>query len=270
MKISATSALVLNWSAPNLWQTTQALDYLNNLDMSKGKELIDQFDETANYWHTQVVSGRKFWMKKATLEFLKHYPQAQIIILGAGIAPLSIEIGSLYPSCKIFDVDQYAMAEKEALVNKNPNNIKFIECDVSNITLLQKKLNDAGFNPHVPSMIIMEGIVYYISSDSLLSILKHFRQFDPVITCDFSVFSEKVNEKTRGYLTDVRKKIINYANLSFFTCYDENEMAQLFKMAGFQNVRLINTRQIQKERTGSEEPFTANDISWNRVILASS
>lgn len=269
MKISATSALVLNWSAPNLWQTTQAKHYLKKLDLSKSKDLIQQFDETANYWHTQVVSGRNFWMKKAAVEFLKHYPQAQVAILGAGIAPLSVEIGSLYPECKIFDVDQYSMAEKEAIVNRKPNNIKFIECDVTNISMLQKKLNDNGFDPNVPLLIIMEGIVNYITPDSLLSMVKHFRQFDPVLTCDFSVFPEKVHERTRGFLTDARTKITDYAELSYFTCYDENEMVQLMKMAGFQNVRLINTRQLQKERTGSEEPFTSNDISWNRVILAS-
>lgn len=258
----------MTWSVASLWDTSQAKAYVKNLDLSNGDDLIRQFDETANDWYTQVISGRKFGIKKHAIAFLNQFPEGQIVILGAGIAPLSVELGSLYPSCKIFDVDQYGMSEKKALVNNKPSNIEFIECDITSITWLILKLNNAGFDSELPMMMIMEGIVYYLSPDALMSMLKHFRHYNAAIVCDFSVYAEKVHEKTRMYATEVRRKITEYANLPFFTCYNEDQMIQVMKMAGYQNIQITNTRQLQQERTGNPDPFTSNDMSWNRVLIA--
>jgi O-methyltransferase involved in polyketide biosynthesis len=258
----------MNWSKASLWETGPAKAYLKKLNLLIGKDLDSRFDDEANHWHTQVVTGRKFGIKKHALEFLKQFPQAQVVILGAGIAPLSIELGSLFPLSKIFDVDQSGMIEKETLIHKKPNNIQFIECDVTSITWLIHKLQNAGFDSNLPMMIIMEGIVYYLSPDALMSMLKHFRHYNAVIVCDFSVYAERVHEKTRPFAIEVRKKMMESADLPFFTCYNEDEMIQVMKMAGYQNIHITNTRQLQQERTGSPDPFTSNDMSWNRVLIA--
>ena len=67
MKISATSALVLNWTDEKLWQSPETLAYSNQLDLSEGEELFKLFSEKETFMHLQSVSGRKYFMKQKVL-----------------------------------------------------------------------------------------------------------------------------------------------------------------------------------------------------------
>jgi len=127
MKISATSALVLNWTDPHIWKTGKARNYFNELDLSEGDELFEQFSERENYMHLQSVSNRKYFIRKKCVEFLSLYqkcveflslyPQGQILFFAAGISPMSVEVAELFPESLIFDIDKYLMNEKKSFIN---------------------------------------------------------------------------------------------------------------------------------------------------------
>jgi len=113
MIISDTSALVLNWSAPDIWKSQNARDYFNRLNLSAADNLLKLFDEKENFMHTQAVSNRKFFVRKCAVEFLEKNKDGQVVILAAGIAPLSVDLASLFPESTIFDIDKYLMRDKE-------------------------------------------------------------------------------------------------------------------------------------------------------------
>jgi len=73
MKISATAALVMNWTDPELWQCKEAQNYLAQLDLSEGDRLYYQFSEWENYMHLHYFSGGikpyVFWSPSFTTNF---------------------------------------------------------------------------------------------------------------------------------------------------------------------------------------------------------
>lgn len=272
MKISATSTLVLNWSDHSLWQSRETLAYNAQLDLSEGEQLFKLFSEEENFMHKQAVSGRKYFMKKKVLSFLqelfKEEKSGQVIILAAGLAPLSIEIASLYPSSRVFDVDKYLMDEKRELINGEPSNIEFIDCDITDLIALSDKLVNHNLKFDKPSIAVMEGILYYLPKESLKNILHFLKKNNIAFVGDFCLKPELVNEKTRFYLTDVFRKITEEVQLDFINFYSAVEITDLLKEAGYENVSITNMQQIQEERVGDKNPFSENNSCWVRNIYA--
>ena len=272
MKISATSTLVLNWSDHSLWQSRETLAYNAQLDLSEGEKLFKLFSEEENFMHKQAVSGRKYFMKKKVLSFLQELfkveKSGQVIILAAGLAPLSIEIASLYPSSRVFDVDKYLMDEKRELINGEPSNIEFIDCDITDLIALSDKLVNHNLKFDKPSIAVMEGIIYYLPTDSLKNILNFLQKNNIAFVGDFCLKPELVNKKTRFYLTDVFRKIKEEVSLDFINFYSAEETIDLLQEAGYKKISVLNMQQIQEERVGEKNPFSEKNSCWVMNIYA--
>ena len=272
MKISATSTLVLNWTDSNLWQSRETVNYNQKLDLSEGEPLFKLFSEEETFMHTQAVSGRKYFMKKRVLGFLEELrnqgESGQVIILAAGLAPLSVEIASLFPTCRVFDVDKFLMDEKKELINGKPSNIEFIECDITDLTVFRDKLLNHNFQLDKPTIAVMEGIIYYLPTDSFKNILNFLQKNNIVFVGDFCLKPELVNEKTRFYLTDVFRKIKEEVLLDFINFYLAEETTNLLQEAGYKKISVSNMQQIQEERVGEKNPFSEKNSCWVMNIYA--
>jgi O-methyltransferase involved in polyketide biosynthesis len=273
VSISATSALVLNWTDRNVWQSPLAAEYLRDLDLSEGQSLLERFSDEENLMHTQTVSCRKYFTKKTVCEFLERLQReeknGQVVILAAGLAPLSLEIASLFPKSAVFDVDLHNMREKEELLGGRASNIAFCECDITDIEKLDTVLAAAGFRKGEPTIAVLEGILYYLAPDALGKILGYLSESKAAVVGEFGLQPESVNEKTRVHLLSAFAKIQGEVNLDFVTFYSDEAITKLFRDAGFGSVTLHNFQPIQKERTGEQFPFTAPDSSWIRSFRAS-
>lgn len=272
MKISATSALVLNWTENKLWQSAEALAYDARLDLSEGKPLLNLFSEHENFMHTQIVSSRKFFVRNKVIAFLndlqRQNKQGQVLILAAGLAPLSLEIAALFPTNRIFDVDKYHMPEKEKLVDGMPANISFIECDITDVSKLNELLQKEGFRPDEPTIAVLEGITYYLTDAALRGILLYLSGNKTVVVGEFGLKPELVNEKTRFHQEDVFSKIKQQVKLDFITYYSDEEIKGLLESAGYKSIEFTNFQLIQAERTGNEFPFSSPNSSWIKAIYA--
>lgn len=272
MKISATSALVLNWTEEDLWETPEAMRYFRRLDLSEGQPLLEMFTEDEHYLHTHAVSNRKFFMKQQIVRFLEGLPSGrkdgQVLILAAGLTPLSLEIASLYPFCRVFDVDRYLMKEKKGLIPAALGNIGCIECDVADPDRLHKALLSNGFDPAKPAIAVMEGIIYYLTTAVFTDVLKYLSGNGVRLAGDFCLKPQLVNPEHRIYPVEVFRKITEMVNLEFVTFYSEEEIGAALAASGFDAVTITGMSQIQKERTGSVEPFTAPDSGWLRTLYA--
>lgn len=229
------------------------------------------FSDEENYMHTQAVTGRKYFMKQKIEAFLNKQQNkggGQVVILAAGIAPLSIEIASLFPTSIVFDVDKFLMKEKDELVNGQFKNIRFIECDITNVEELNRQLINSGFDPEKPAIFIMEGIIYYIRTSELENLLRYFNSNHFELACDFCLKPELVNEKTRIIVTDVFRKIKKQVHLDFVSQYSVEEITHLMKQSGFNKIEFTNMQQIQQERKGEKTPFEFENSSWLHTIHA--
>ena len=270
MLISATSALVLNWTSIEIWQTKNARDYFNSLDLSEGRLLYNAFDGLENYMLTQAITNRKYFVRNNTIEFLKALEHedknGQVIVLAAGIAPLSAEIASLFPKTTVFDIDKYAMPEKEKYLKNICPNIKFIECDITNIHLLKTKLAKYGWEPEIPTIVVIEGIIYYLLETDLRNILFFFASNQTRLIADFVLKPEYVHVKNRRFGVDVFGKISEMVGLEFLNFYEPDYFMALVKECGFKNPKRFKMDEIQLERTGQKDPFDFAEPAWVSMV----
>ncbi|HEV8083115.1 MAG TPA: hypothetical protein VGP55_07950 [Chitinophagaceae bacterium] len=54
MILSDTSALVLNWTSKDIWQSQNAKDYFKHLDLSSADILYKKFDKHLDYIQSQI------------------------------------------------------------------------------------------------------------------------------------------------------------------------------------------------------------------------
>lgn len=272
VSISATSALVLNWTDPKIWLSPLAAEYMRGLDLSEGQSLLSKFSEEENFMHTQAVSCRKFFVRKKVCKFLEGLQRegrsGQVAILAAGLAPLSVEIASLFPSSAVFDVDLHNMGEKRNLLGDRLPNIVFGECDITDLGKLDVVLADAGFRKGEPTIAVLEGILYYISPDALRNVLSYLSENQTIVVGEFGLKPELVNEDTRVHLLDVFAKIQGQVQMDGASFYSDDGISGLLREAGFGSVTLSNFQPMQKERTGDEFPFTRPDSSWIKGFFA--
>jgi O-methyltransferase involved in polyketide biosynthesis len=270
MLISATSALVLNWTSKDIWKSNNAKAYFETLDLSEGTALLNRYDELERYMHTQTVSNRKYFVRKHILRFLDtcriNNQQGQVVILAAGIAPLSVEIASLVPECVVFDIDKYSMMEKEKHLDNICKNIKFIECDITDIPSLEQKLIQHGWDRGKPSILILEGIVYYILEEDLKNILVFFANNHSRLIADFVLKPEFTNVKNRIFGVEVFRKIRESVGLDFVNFYDPEYFMHLIRGYGFEDARRITMDEIQLERTGEKDPFDCAEPGWISMV----
>jgi O-methyltransferase involved in polyketide biosynthesis len=268
MLISATSALVLNWASKEIWTTRNAQEYFAGLDLSEGDQLLARFDEQSRFMQTQSVTNRKYFVLEHSVDFLNEHQKGngQVIILAAGIAPLSVELATIHPESLVFDVDKYSMTEKEKYLKNICPNIRFIECDITNIELLNEVLIRQGWNPDQPAVLVMEGITYYLREDDLRNILKFFSGYQCRLIADFMLKPEFTEEKNRIYGIEVFRKIQESVGLDFLNFYAPDYFMQMVKDCGFDRAERFTMDIIQKERTGNKAPFEFEDSGWINLV----
>jgi O-methyltransferase involved in polyketide biosynthesis len=272
MIISDTSALVLNWTLKDIWKSEGARAYFTGLDLRAADPLFKKFGDEENFIQTHLLSNRKFFVRKCAVEFAEEckakHITAQVIILAAGIDPLSVEIASLYPNSIIFDVDKYQMKEKRNCLHEY-DNIRFIECDITDIEFLKLRLVLKGWNRNRPTMLIMEGIMYYLTEDDIKKVLTSLSQYVSLFVCDIGLQPEFVNKKYRAHGVETRKKIMETVGLDFMNCFEPHQFIQIVKQSGFDSVQMVMVGDIQEERTGKRIPFDSEEPSaWVTMIKA--
>jgi len=108
----------------------------------------------------------------------------------------------------------------------------------------------------------MEGIIYYLPTDSFKNILNFLQKNNIAFVGDFCLKPELVNEKTRFYLTDVFRKIKEEVLLDFINFYSAEEATNLLQEAGYKKISVSNMQQIQEERVGEKNPFSEKNSCW--------
>lgn len=272
MKLSATSALVLNWTLPEIWQNQTTHAYLEKLDLSEGNELLELFDPAEHLMHTHAVSNRKYFMLQCAIDFCTHSiqkgRQPQVIILAAGIAPLSVEIASRFPQSIVFDIDKYLMDEKQRLLHHSVPNISFISCDLNDIALLEQQLSLRNWDASEPSLVILEGITYYLTRQSLQHCMEFFALSGSQLACDYALPPEIITEELRLFGTNVFEKIKHKTGIGFISYYDPDVIQNMLISSGYIMVQHFGMPVVQKLRTVSASPFAEGRHAWISFVRA--
>ena len=175
LKLSSTSALVLLWAQQASYKSTAAIDYLSHLDLEDGKTLYKQCEEVCPYYDEVIKNRKKGVLHLLNSSFSNDEETSQLVIAGAGFDALSLEIMELYPHVNIFEIDEDKMQAKSRIVTKLNStlkkNINFIEGNILNISYLCKSLIAHGWDPLKSTLLVLEGITYYLPTESLQNLI---------------------------------------------------------------------------------------------------
>jgi len=266
LKLSSTSASVLLWTQQNCYHTKTAIDFLNRLNLEDGKILYDKCNELFQY--SEVIKNRKFGVMHLIRKCLSDYKNdLQIVIAGAGFDALGIELTELYPNVKVFEIDKENMDVKSAMVAKLSNELErrmsFVEVDLLDNRNVHKKLSICGWDYLKPTLLVLEGISYYLPTKALQrlvndinpdSIIFEFLKQDK----DISIHRLNIPQKVFGLISD-------FCELTFINKFNRLQLENLFN-----NISVADgysMKQLEKMRTGTNTFFPTDNSGWIEVCL---
>lgn len=269
--ISGTSALVLLWGGKEAYKSNLAQKYFEQLDLSSGYELYNECSKIWELYH-EILKNRKFGVFNFVESILKDDSEYQVIILAAGIAPLSLDIIEKFPGVKVFDVDIDNMQTKRKLFEeisegKFTNRIQFIESDITDVNVLKKNLIEHSWDKNKKSVIIAEGISYYITEDELWNAFAFFKTKDKsnYIILESRVPAEKVCEERRDIQEKVWEYLTQALTLKFVTRYFDEKVEEHAKNINAVVIQKYTMKDIEMLRFGTNEIFSTDDSGWIEV-----
>jgi len=269
--ISGTSALVLLWGGKEAYKSKLAQKYLEQLDLSSGYELYNECSKIWEPYHA-ILRNRKFGVFNFVESILKDNFDAQVVILAAGIAPLSLDIIERFPDAKIFDIDIENMPMKKKLFEKVSdgsfeNKIEFIESDITNKDILTESLIQHGWDKNRNTIVIAEGISYYVTEDELWNAFSVFQTNDKsnFIILESRVPQEKVCVERRDIQERVWEYLTNALTLKFVTRYYDEKVKEYSEKINAEVIEKHTMKDIEMLRFGKNKIFTTDDSGWIEV-----
>ena len=268
IELSPTSALVLKMTKGLCYTDELSRKYLKLLDLSSGDEVYNECNKVWEHY-PEIIVNRKFSVWELIKFALKENTKIdQIVVLAAGLAPLSLEIHSAFPNINVFDVDIDLMKTKKELYDKvfDNQNIRFIECDITDTKRMISALKTNGWKEKEPTIYIYEGISYYLKKDQTKEIFESLTECNPdsFIIADILPPPEMIEETRRQYPQKFFEIVCNKCNVPKETRYDHNEINNFL---GFEIVKIFNMRTAEFSRTGSNKYFLKDESSWRDIVL---
>jgi hypothetical protein len=266
LKLSSTSALVLLWARQECYPSENARNYLSLLDLSAGNALYEQCQQICSYYG-EVIKNRKFGVFDLINKCLAEpIGIQQIVIAGAGLDALGIEVVTHYPEVTVFELDISNMDIKTSLFSKIENaghpNIACINADLSDADGTYTKLIDHGWNQGIPTLLIMEGISYYLDPNSIQALSEAIGP-DRIIF-EFLRPAEKVLPDRTMIANGIFGLIARSCGCPEIYRYDHTTIGYLF---GLPVVIRYSMEQLENMRVGANHYFPTEESGWIEVCL---
>lgn len=276
LKLSDTAALVMSWSM-SLYMQGLVRSYVDCLDLSAGNSLLTSCNEVCS-WYNEVILDRKHFMRCLVEKVLRSFDQEpwQIVIPAAGVSPLSLELLAANAShiARIFEIDISEMEEKDALyrsiVPTLCSKVRHITGDITAHNFVQT-LKSAGHRSELPTIVLIEGISYYISREDLSRLIGAFRseQQENKIIIEYLLPCSSISEERRTIPQGVFGTIKDHAGLQHIICYTADEIGALLQSIGGTTLTHYSQGDMERARTGTQIRFQRIQDGWIGCSLAS-
>ena len=276
LKLSDTAALVMSWSMP-LYKQGHARSYVDRLDLSAGDALLMSCNEVCS-WYDEVILDRKHFMRCLIENVLRASNEGpwQIVIPAAGVSPLSLELltGNASRIARIFEIDISDMEKKNAvyrsIVPDLYSKVKHITGDITAPNFVQT-LKSAGHRSELPTIILLEGISYYISREDLRRLIGIFRseQQKNTIIIEYLFPCSSISEERREIPKRVFGTIKDHAWLQHINCYTADDIETLLQGIGGTAIVHYSQGDMELARTGTQIRFQRIRDGWIGCSLAS-
>lgn len=270
-RLSATTALVLLLVHKDFYTQPQTLKYLSFIDLSSGKKLNRDVQKIWPFYG-EVIKNRKFTLKKLIFKYLSQHKSTQVVILAAGLDPLSLEISSTFKTTPIFDVDKNHMNIKQKILNevKTPHCIRCVTSNILDTKKLTQDLSSAGWCSKSPTLVIAEGISYYLTPQDFFKTVSLFQSNKKTnsLILEYLVPYKEVSEKMRYIPQKVFAKITQSCQLTFITHYTEDQIREHLTLLNGHLKKNLSLTQMEKERVNQNKFFPNKKDGWIQISYA--
>jgi O-methyltransferase involved in polyketide biosynthesis len=270
MKLDHTAALVTSWAAP-LYEHGPAAAFVDQLDLSNGQELLARCHDVCP-WYGEVIRDRKNFLRHCIQrELTTRAEQCQVVILAAGVSPLALELllSQRDRVTKVIEVDIAGMPEKHRLYAAvAPDLADRIACVTADITTAGFSAGmlkaEGGYQPDAPTIVLFEGISYYITEAQLRHAMGVFRSTKQqnVIILEHLLPCALVNEARRSIPSGIFRTIGAYAGVSNIRCYSRGHVESLFRSLRGSNVRHYSSTDMERVRNDKPRRFVEDGDGW--------
>jgi hypothetical protein len=269
--LPATSLLVTYWTGNDFYKTTEVVDIINSLDLQGGKEIAEKFKPVWPHFD-QAIQNRKF----AILQFVKfiveqNKNQFQLVNLGAGVDPLSLEISITHNIPIAFDVDfdTKLLKYKSELVSKLKSEflLKFVAANISNKEELRRRLIGSGWDSNKKTIVIAEGVSYYLKKDTLWNSLELFHSPHNDNYLIFEYYKQDKNVDIE--FQEIAKKGFGlvYEDTGVLTRYDIEAIRSQLRPWKGNVVDIYTLKRAESERYGFNKIFPNEKSGWAEIAL---
>ena len=257
-EVPATSAFVLLFTNESAYGADSAKRFLASVDLSAGKPLMVPFE---GVWDTGVeeVGNRKFAVRTHALEFLSRHVDAQVILLAGGLDPLSLDLAETFPEATVYDVDMANMDVKRQITEAvSGPTIRFVTSNLADVTALTEALKANGWNPAQPTLLIAEGITYYIPKTVFRQTLAALRTSGGALVLEYAIPDEDIRDPERESIyRDFFARFAELLQLPFaMQRYSQLEVTELAAFLDGKVTRTITQPEAERLRTGANASYT--------------
>jgi methyltransferase (TIGR00027 family) len=210
-------------------------DYLN--DLASSREELQKKLPGCIYYH--LIRTKTF--DNSLLKWIKNEKNSQVIILGAGFDSRAIRFERLLKenNIKIYEIDLKAMLDYKKEIIENTiktdiNHVTFVACNFQKDNVIEK-LSENNFDFNRPTLILWEGVTYFLTKDNIEYYLKLFR--DNIhnklqITLDYA-FRDYIEGNLNFYGAKELYDILIELEEPHFFGLNYNETEDFFEERGF-------------------------------------
>ena len=270
--LSDTSALVMLWAQGAVHTSRGARAYLKLLDLDAGRGLLARCGRVWPHYD-QVIKNRKRRILDIALQRTGRGGFGQVVILAAGMDALSVELVSRRRGLAVYEADAAHMGLKADLIRRSGGDpdgrIRFLEADLRSPAGIPDALGRSGWDGSAPSVLVLEGISYYLGRDGLSGILGLFatgRRRNAVIL-EYLLAGDAV-AGGRRHIPDAVFGAIGGEHGTEITRYARDEIRGIMEGVGGRVVADCGMREMERDRLGRNLHFMADGDGWINVCHA--
>jgi O-methyltransferase involved in polyketide biosynthesis len=260
--------------AREYYQEYPAAKFIKHLDLSEGQRLFALCNTVCD-WYGEIIANRKHFIHYAISEILESENSPwQIVILAAGMCPLSLNLLAIKNQkiINIFEIDECGMEEKGKMYNEIfPQYARKIKCISSSIN--EKRMMDVlagvGYRKELQTIVLAEGISYYISKRRLKDIIQQFATGSKrnIFVLEYLIPSDDIPDKNRKISDKIFNIIKKECDLAKIFRYTKSELERIFIQCGGNLLRHETMSGMESLRKKSNQYFKRQNEGWIECIV---
>ncbi len=199
----------------------------------------------------------------------------QLIILAAGKSPMALCIleNHFDRVKKIFEIDEAGMEQKNHLYKEvAPNLASKISCITGDITSddISRLLISSGYERDIPSIILMEGISYYVSIEQIDSIIRSFKSAEGInrFIIEYLVPYKHISRYYRSIAIDIFELMRIQGKLDKITNLTAAQLGRIFARYDGDVIESYTMKYMEQLRTDENEYFKFSSDGWIEALVA--